>query len=600
MTSKLKLENGILKLLLSISYLLIILASIILYKTSPANGYELDIYSTIPNSFFISIYLSMLISIFIGAYISFNFKRNMQLIYCLTILNIILNNYLFQNIKFLRGYAFFDRGDMINHIFEILKISSTNHLDSKNFYPATHILGSSLYEVCGLEITKIDSYISIPFSILYILSMYILAKKISSDNKFSLLVSLASAIPVTGSYGIGFYPANISTLLLPLTLYIIYLFSNIKNKISSKICAVTIILLYPLIHPLTSVILIGILLLLYAIESIYGTNMILSLTKKHYTHIKRINVEIIFILFITFISWFSMFSVWALKIREIYNIIFTDTVSPLSDTLELANKVQFSIFDIFELMVKMQGGALIYASIAIILAFVYLKQNNTQEEYLEIRENIFAIFAFLLLIVVFQLIVILFPTGIDTFRPLRYTVIFTTILLGLAVFIKNNTSKKETSIKVVAFTSIFGILIGLSIMSYPSPYQFTPNPQITYQDIAGTKWIEENKNQNSEIIGIWPYSTYVNVLAILEKEIKSMNKLYISRTSDHFGYDTNNSIAKTYNSDTYLPIFEYDRDTQLVLWYEAEHFYKEDFQKLSRDSSVDLIYESGETEVWKV
>lgn len=422
--------------------------------------------------------------------------------------------------------------------------------------------------------------------------------KITSHTKYTLLVCVASAIIVTGSYGPRFYPANISYLILPLVLYItIYIANPLNNieRVSFKVCAIMLLFLYPFLHPLTSIIIIVMLLLLYVIENSYRIRY-LFLRKQYLSHTSTFNMSLILILFVAFISWFSTFSVWNLKIRETYNILFKETISPLSETVQLADKVQFNVYDIFELLIKMQGGALIYIILACVLLFIYIKYNK-QYQNLKFQNNINKVIILLLPVLILQLVVILFPTGIDMFRPLRYTVVFSTLMIGLIVLIYDN---KYLSFKISMSTLIFGIVLFLAIMSYPSPYKFQPNPQITYQDVAGTKWIETNKNSEYEIIGIWPFNTYINTLAILEDTTKSIDKVHRLRLINHFGYDESTSINGNYTLDTYVPIFEYDRATQLVLWKSAEQFYENDFYKLSQDSSVNLIYKNGETEIWKI
>lgn len=119
----------------------------------------------------------MLLSIFTCTYISFNYKKEYFFTYCIGIFNILLNNSLLRNIGLFRGYAFFDRGDMIYHLFEVLNISNFSHISINNFYPAAHIIGYSLYEICDFQITNIGILIDMPFSIAYICSMYIFAQK---------------------------------------------------------------------------------------------------------------------------------------------------------------------------------------------------------------------------------------------------------------------------------------------------------------------------------------------------------------------------------------------------------------------------------------
>lgn len=591
-----KSENA-LKLLLSICYFLSLLSIQTLHFASSPNEYKLSIYSSIPANFFVFLILGTALSILAVIYISLNFSKLPSIIAVIGLGNIILNNFIFSFYTTINCAAP-ERGDMTYHLSSVNKLISETFIENTDFYPISHILSAGLCEITGLNIMSVSSIIFLPFAVSFTLSMYILGRVFSRNKGYSIFVGLASTIMVSGAYSINLIPAYVSILMLPLVLYIFYrLKLQSSNFANFMVIFIISLIFYPLAHPLTSFILLTIFVSLYLFNRLIKPILNFSLFASY----RFINANIILIFSITFLIWISMFHIWRLEILQLSNMIFNENVPLIYDTVNLAYKADLKFANLFELAAKTLGGILVYLILSLVFSYLYLRNYNVSKKIS--KEDIYMINFSLGLIMLFQLIVIFSQTGIDLFRFLRYTYIFSTLLLGLIIFI-GLSSKKAYYVKYIILCLLFVGIASLGMASYPSPFTFSPSPHIMQQDISGARWLIDHQNIDYPLLGIWPFFTYIDsIIATSDyRNIRSYTNIdrhqYALRILDHFGYDKHSLISRNYPFNFYLPIFQFDRLTKLDLWAKTRQFYFDDFSKLNNDISINLIYTSKHTEIW--
>ncbi len=87
-----------------------------------------------------------------------------------------------------RGYYISDYADELNHLGMIKDISLTNHIGITNVYPLAHIISYKISLMCGLDSRIVIKILPSIFYLIYLMGLYLLARKISSQFGQVLLV----------------------------------------------------------------------------------------------------------------------------------------------------------------------------------------------------------------------------------------------------------------------------------------------------------------------------------------------------------------------------------------------------------------------------
>ena len=160
------------KLLAIVGFGLITIGIFLLYN-SPAEGYELSIYSATPVLVWVFLLTSLSIGLLIIIQQAFASQRdNFWLIgFFLAALAI----FVILIIPPLRGYLSFGSGDSLVHIGIINDLMANAHLGEGNFYPITHILVAMISQIRGISSMWSSGYL-LPFiSVLFMVSTFLLA-----------------------------------------------------------------------------------------------------------------------------------------------------------------------------------------------------------------------------------------------------------------------------------------------------------------------------------------------------------------------------------------------------------------------------------------
>ena len=292
-----------------ISYILYILIT-----TPLADGYELSIYNAYPIYFWFAIILSLFSGILILIHQSLNKKTNwwklgfIIIFICISLL--ILTHSL-------RGYPLSNPSDL-NYQHRLTEnILNNGYISDNNFYPMMHILTSNFIEITSIKEKASVDIITITLFFLFIISFYLLSKKITESKKKGLIVLSFASIPIFQMSLIYYHPSGTSILFFPL---IIFLFHQIHRFIFLKVKFFIILLLFiffiTFFHPVTSIFLI-ITFLSYGFANYFYK---IFINKKIY-NLWGNYVYITLISIISFIIWYSSFSVFRPAIIYFWKVI---------------------------------------------------------------------------------------------------------------------------------------------------------------------------------------------------------------------------------------------------------------------------------------
>jgi hypothetical protein len=272
---------------------------------------------------------------------------------------------------------------------------------------------------------------------------------------------------------------------------------------------------------------------------------------------------------------------------------------------------------ILELIINKYGAIFILLLISGMALISLLKKILSRTRNPEPVEFIYAI-TFLIAILIGT--AMLFGNFIerDPIRVTRFSLLMATILSGLVIYDfieghpESNPADKERPTRRSALIIAAGIVIvamaALSMGSaYNSPRTSLANSQVTWREIAYTKWFGKLKSPDILVVvnltqAIHRFEDY-NFGVDSSSTSKSRIDLY--RLPSHFGYEQNDSVAEALGfRDRYLIASQLDKVAPLYfpenVRPKAYQWTEEDFTRLRSDPTAAHIYANGEFEIWRV
>ena len=353
-----------LKKLNVISLLLLNYAIYLVATTPPATGYELSIYCAYPSSLFIFLIVSYLFSIWIilhSIYI-----RKIEVSCLLSIFVIFLVNTVLILLPMIRGYAFYERHDALTHIGMIKDILNSGYIGNNNFYPILHIESGIILQITNIDVLPLKELMIFIFFILYIMSIYLLVSIITKNRIVSLVSFLFASIPLLGGRLIAFTPSDTFFFIIPFFIFVFY-FGIEKPSVESRILLIILLLFAPYTHPEVVVSLL-MFFLIFGILHYFSNITYVS----ENTNLSTINY--ILIIFTSFFIWFMQFSVFFTYGRRLLSSFIQETLNPpINHITTLISKSQISTYDFLELLMRKEGGDLVYIMLALIISFTIVK-----------------------------------------------------------------------------------------------------------------------------------------------------------------------------------------------------------------------------------
>jgi hypothetical protein len=593
MNSKYKLK------ILTIACFILILFSSFIAHAHPAKGYELSIYESTPTFVWIFLIFSIIggVTIIVHQVYTKAYKNSNFWLFGFLIL--ILSRMTLLYIPFIRGYYTW-RGDNISHIGHVKDVLLTGHFATDNCYPVTHILLAELTSILGAPIELIVNHSTALFSVFYVVFIYLLATAVLPRRDAQLLSVAAIGSVLFNVYNVYLMPNGWSILYLPLLFF--FFFKSFKS-LEYKLLLVIILVLYPFFHPLSSTVLVIMLLtigfvsvLMYIIEhkKISLGNILHSFPL----------TQVLIVLGIL-LPWILSFQAFNLNIRSLYTALTTgqslDVIAQMGSTLD---KINLHGLEFIKHVIKMMGDEIIFLALSLIAAIILLK---SYKDHTEIKSNknlaILLGITFVIGIIYASYLFNIIPglENIGALRLLRYLVIFTPIFVGYAF--QHFLSKRRTYITASLCILIIMTASIISILSlYPSPYILRPTSEVTEMDMQGFEWVVEYKSTDIGCTCIMspPYRFADAILGDIEEDKRSDIEHYAPQIPDHFGYANHSTLGESYKKDRYAAITQMDKVIYDTVWEVVGRFNKEDFEKSENDKTVDKLYSNGECDVWYI
>jgi hypothetical protein len=585
------------KLVLIFGFSLVSIAIVIAYM-QPTTGYELDIYSNTPILTWIFIFLAMLCGtgIIIHQIVSRGFRTSQ--VWLLGLLILVISSFSFLYIPYIRNY-FTWNGDNISHWGMLKDIVNTGHFSKLNFYPITHSILSQIILITNAPI-KLTANLSTAFlSALFIVSTYLLSTVILVKREQQLIATtIAAIVLIEGGYHVFLMPNGWSIFLLPLFFY--FYFKNQSDR-SYFIPFVILLIMYPFFHPLSSlmiaIILIVISFIRVAVKSFPNRGGNLSFFEKPISSLVFGAVELAIL-----IPWLLSFQGFQANIKGMWENITSAGSQVLEEMGGDLSKINIQGLDLIILYIKLYGADTILIILTLISLILIIRQiqKGDQNSFLFFITNIGLIFIIFCLIYILYLAGMLGLSNIAGERIISYIVTFTPELAAIAIFwisqkLKNNILYYFLIITLLAIPS------GLSLRGlYYSPYVFQPNIQVTVKDMAGFEWMITKKDSKIGSMFITnPSARFFDVI-LGSAVANNRGDNYDIQFSDHFGYKKYNTLGAQYLEDKYTSVTESDKIVYSTVWKAVGRFYDSDFITLEEDNTVSKLYSNGGTEVYYI
>jgi hypothetical protein len=594
--------QGIQKIVLIILFLFLTIALFITWNV-PSVGFESSIYNSTPPVLWIALISSMIvgISIVILSTPSSGFGRSNLWKY--GFLLILLCYVIGLGLFIIRGYYMWGMiNDPASHIGWTNEILQNGLTPPTLFYPITHIFLSEMSLVTTLNPVFFSKIIPLIFGVLCVGFIYIFVRVLSTNQIEPVIAGIIGCTFVYGWY-LNFTPNMLANMFFPLALFLMFKYLK-TNAFSWGILLYIALLLYPVFHPVPSIILGLILLTLWIPHKLHEVWNFFREKNRNVPNLHRINIKTVIpflFLLIWSIFWYSLYSIWGYTITEVYQLVRTEETSHGITLMEQVRYAQFYGYNVVEIFLKNYADLLLLTILSVISFFLLWKTVSREQK----QENIFSLYGPWALICIAIPALFLFNLPFGPLRFLFYISVLETVFVAFLVsfiLIKSRENKMPfvswvTSIVVVVF--LVGLFLSGLLVLYPSPYTLTLTDQTTQSEVSGMTHFFEYRDVTIPVAG---FHTAVGRFAdlLLSPQERSVHHLPLyledkDRPPWHFGYNQFPSIASSYNGETNLIITQRDKLMYSDYFPDMAEFRMtpRDFERLNNDSGANLLYSNG-------
>lgn len=577
-----------LKIISIICMFIIIIISIII-NNNPATSFEYSIYTQTP----VIVWIGLLFIILSGITITiYNISSKYWFI---GLLLVLWANFIILTLFIMRGYAFMNAGgDTGFHVEAVKQMILSGFFERQNVYPIIHVFLTEIHHVSGLNIIFLFRIIPVIFSMLLTFFVFITAKYLFKRKEDYIFATLASTPLLFGWY-LNISPQHIATMFFPFAFYII-IRSYKTNNMAWKILLVMILFLYAPFHPVPSFVL----LLILCLKWINPKDIFykFKIEKNSIFKNMHINPVIITLFMVLIISWISSFGVWETTVINVNTLLTEGGPRHIDIYSEEIISAQQKGYNLFEYIFNVYGGLIIYLFL-VLLAFpiIWRKKPSLLWLYTILFIIMFSTGLLLILNIVFT------PN-----RMLYYITLISVFPVGYLISNFKRNSEKSKNLKKIAPLLIIITFFGISMLGvssvYPSDHTFEVSYHSTYRSIHGSEWLINYKDTTIPWSS-WYYNLnrYAKFLNIEENrtDLTIYNNLMFP---DHFGYNVNSTLGKSFNEDRYLVIQDSLKYVYTEIYPEQanERLLESDFDLLKNDKSLYKIYSNNDKgyDVWFV
>jgi hypothetical protein len=595
--------QGFQKVILIILFLFLTVAVFIIWN-EPSVGFEPSIYNSTPYVLWIALISSVVGGVSIVILSVSNSDLGRSSLWKYGLLLVLLCYTIGLSLFIIRGYHMWAiAGDPGAHLGWINEILQNGFIPSVLFYPITHIFLSEMSLITTLDPQSLYTIIPLFFSLLCVIFVYMFVRVLSTNKIEPVIAVIISCTFLYGWY-LNFTPNALSNMFFPLALFLMFKYLKSKN-ISWGILLYIILLVYPVFHPLPSIILGLFLLTLWIPHKLHDLKDIFYDKKQNILNVNRMNIKggISFLfLLVWFIFWYSFYSIWGYTITEVYQTIRAEGSTSQGRILtENINNAQFYGYNIVEIFLKSYGDLLLL-SILSVLAFLLLWKTVSKEQKLE---NIFSLYGPFGVLCIVIPVLFFFNLPFGPFRFLFYVSVLETVFVAYLVSFILVRSRESKRNYIVLLTNVLTIVLLVSLFLngilglYPSSPGLLMTEQTTQSEILGMKHFFEYRNVTIPVIGL---NTAVGRFAdlLLSKQKRSVQQLpaYLPNKDLppwHFGYEKFPSVASSYGKETNLIVMQRDKSyySDYLPAMAKYRFTLRDYEQLYNDPGASLIYSNG-------
>lgn len=585
--------NCKLKLVAIICFIFISISGFIAYA-NPAKGYELSIYDSTPLITWILIFASITGGLIIIVHQIYTQEYKKSHFWRIGFLILVLYRVLLLYLPHIRGYITW-RGDILSHIGLLNEIIFRGHFTNENFYPVIHTLPAEIISVTGMSSFTGWIFVNSALCIIYIFSIYLLARIILPKREQQLLTValVTTADPIIG------WP-SMSVFLFPLLFFFYYK----RLSPTFRIVFTMFLILYPFTHVLSSSMAIIVMLIIESSKKAFSIiNHKTGIIPVQYPtfSLTPIIIELVILL-----PWMLSFYSFHNNLRLLWSQIQTgagpDVLGGIGSQLD---KIDIHGFEFVRLLFMTYGIKIIFIIFSFIATYIVIKQIRSGS----IKNETQALFSLLNVFLFTAFLYFLYLLGapglaaIEAGRIMSFMMVFTPIFVGFSLYeLSSNTHFKHLMIGgiicMILLTSFFSIF-----SLYSSPYTMNPNNQVTQMDLAGMAWYIGEKNITVKSVNIMtpPGRFAMEILGILEARKRAdldYGRYTGIKIPDHFDYIKNSSLGESYCENKYAVITKYDRVLYTTVWKSVGRFNDSDFEKFEHDSTVSKLYSNSELDVY--
>lgn len=579
-----------LKLISCVCFVLLAVALVLIDSNSPATGYEMSIYESLPVLVWICVIAALAGGTSVVVHQALAGRKSPY--WFVGFFVIVVGTLIILLLPVFRGYFAYGVTDPMNHLRGTEVILSNGHFRQQNRYPLTHVLTAQLTQVSGASPALTIQWVPPFFTILFMLFSVLLATSVL-PKKGQALLSAASTSLFFGYYHVTAYPQGLTVMILPLVFYCY--FKGFGNpSLPHRVALVVLLLAFTFYHPAPAGVLIVCLLATEVAKLMWRARRGTTVWPANKA-IDRLTLGPTLISAVTFLTWISYFYVFEATIDKMWGWLTGEIrdIPRIAEVERIFATQALGVQERLVLALKLYGDNLIFLGLsAIALLIIAWRFWRRMDEVKEL-----SILCMPFLVSGPAWVAIFISTLWVTVGRLLGCNIMMWACPVLAAFALYETAAGWKRAAIIVVTSILVCTWAVAILGvYHSPFILQPSWQVTRQDVRGTEWFLAHTQFEKR--GVFASLGIPPALALGGVSIP-----------EHFGYSEQQRFGDSWPTDLLVVLQERSRlvaadpvlsktivcDPRLV----RQGFEEADFHRLEGDPTVTKLYSNGELDVMR-
>jgi hypothetical protein len=613
-----------LKVLSIISFAFILFSLLIVAWTEPVDGYEISLYDVYPWYFWMSLSIPMILS-FIA--ILLNIKTVLSKYVYVILASGFFSLIILLSIPVFRGYAIYGEGDVLSHLGMIKDIAMQGHIGASNPYPIIHLLIYTMSRMTNMSPEALSLYINQIFILLYLVSMFALARSLKCEWKETLLIVACAVIPLLGYWLTidDIIPSTEAYFMLPLAIFCIIKTVSYQDRSSFIMMPATanqryffiisliVLALFPVFHPEVTLFLFVTLLI------IVMTLLLSRIVKNSFKiddSISTMNNEYLIKILALVSALLIIFFIWTLinaSVNHAVSMLFDAITFQFSEDtpvlLSLVNNgIKISYIDALQVLIRTYGAALVVLMISAIMSLFTLLR-VIKKIKVTYRDFFLASLFFIFIALNIIFFIIGTPIGFHIYRQIKYPLFVSTLIFGITLYRVFRQNKHGLLHSFVSLFLLIAIIITpvLAVFNmYSSPSIHGINYQVTTNDVSSMDFFFSHRIENNLIYEPIDrnyqgrFSSYLQGYRAIEAGVRS-GYIQDALTPAHFGYGSNISLGDLLTAHSYVLLYPPSKEYYPEIYpnYKSLWMYtSDDFNMLVKDTSISRFYDSGDLNLY--